>query len=143
MPPHRTVPAPAPVNNNNAWQNQFGVLDLNDDRDDRAPISPAFMVHGSEHPGMILVSHPLNGLNFVSWHKSMLIALGAKSKLGFIDGSLVPPARNTPDYILWKKADCLGQNGLEKDIELHHVASNKQKFSSLNGASNGEKCHLV
>ncbi|KAL0448262.1 UNVERIFIED_CONTAM: hypothetical protein Slati_1382600 [Sesamum latifolium] len=48
-------------------------------------------LHSFDHPRMILVSVPLNKKNWIAWSRFMQIALGAKSKLGFIDGSCVKP----------------------------------------------------
>ena len=50
--------------------------------------SHPFFSHYGEIPGVIPVAQPLVDDNFPSWAKSMQRALGAKSKLGFIDGSL-------------------------------------------------------
>ncbi|KAL8488296.1 hypothetical protein ACS0TY_024538 [Phlomoides rotata] len=65
------------------------------------------MVHDSLNPGMVLVSQQLTCTNFVMWQKSMIIALGAKSKVGFIDDSILPPAKTSPEYVVWKKVDCM------------------------------------
>ncbi|KAL8535535.1 hypothetical protein ACS0TY_011240 [Phlomoides rotata] len=105
MPPCRNTTAAAPQGAQ-PWQNQFAALD-ND------PIDPAFpnrrntpdlhyVVHDALSPGLVRVSTPLTGKNFVSWSKSMLIALGAKLKLGFIDGSITHPPRNSPEYSVEK-----------------------------------------
>ncbi|RVW94271.1 Retrovirus-related Pol polyprotein from transposon TNT 1-94 [Vitis vinifera] len=45
-----------------------------------------YFLHHSDHPGMVLVSKPLNGDNYSTWCRAMTISLNAKSKLGFIDG---------------------------------------------------------
>ena len=50
--------------------------------------SHPFFLHYGENLGAILVAQPLVNDNYTSWAKSMQRALGAKSKLGFIDGSL-------------------------------------------------------
>ncbi|KAL0371752.1 UNVERIFIED_CONTAM: Retrovirus-related Pol polyprotein from transposon RE1 [Sesamum calycinum] len=48
---------------------------------------PEFLqLHGGDHPGMVLVSAPLDGTDFLAWKRSVVIALRAKMKLGFIDG---------------------------------------------------------
>ena len=47
-----------------------------------------FFLHYAENPGAILVAQQLINDNYPSWAKSMQRALGVKSKLGFIDGSL-------------------------------------------------------
>ncbi|PWA93857.1 hypothetical protein CTI12_AA066750 [Artemisia annua] len=45
----------------------------------------------SDHPGMMLTNTPFNGSNFLGWSRTIKMALGAKLKLGFIDGSLAKP----------------------------------------------------
>ncbi|KAL2226425.1 UNVERIFIED_CONTAM: hypothetical protein Sindi_2001200 [Sesamum indicum] len=42
---------------------------------------------GNDEPGMNLVSAPLNGNNYLTWARAIKIALGAKEKLEFIDGT--------------------------------------------------------
>ncbi|XP_039038591.1 uncharacterized protein LOC120176179 [Hibiscus syriacus] len=45
-------------------------------------------LHPSDMPGLLLISQPLIGLeNYCVWSRSLKIALLAKNKLGFIDGS--------------------------------------------------------
>lgn len=53
------------------------------------------LLHGSDHPGMLLVQNPLTGNNYLPLSRSMKIALGAKMKLGFINGQIEPPAENS------------------------------------------------
>lgn len=45
----------------------------------------------SDSPSMILVSSPLNGNNYLTWSRSMIIAIKAKDKLGFINGKCKVP----------------------------------------------------
>jgi len=65
---------------------------------------PFFLYH-SDHPGLVLVSKPLNGDNYSTWCRSMTISLNAKNKLGFIDGTVqISSATNQPnDHALWKR----------------------------------------
>ena len=51
------------------------------------PPSPFFLHHG-ESPGAILVAQPLTEDNYPTWARAMRMALDAKSKLGFVDGSI-------------------------------------------------------
>ncbi|KAL0428400.1 UNVERIFIED_CONTAM: hypothetical protein Slati_3014800 [Sesamum latifolium] len=50
----------------------------------------------------------------------MKIALGAKVKLGFINGSCAMPAENDAEYVDWKRSDCMViswlLNSISKDI---------------------------
>ncbi|KAA8547062.1 hypothetical protein F0562_003491 [Nyssa sinensis] len=39
-------------------------------------------IHPSDHPGLVLVSHPLSEDNHASWSQAILLALEAKNKLG-------------------------------------------------------------
>jgi hypothetical protein len=52
--------------------------------------NPYYLHHG-DSPGSLLVSQPLAGNNYHTWKRSMSMALSAKNKLGFIDGSLPKP----------------------------------------------------
>ncbi|KAA8537887.1 hypothetical protein F0562_027533 [Nyssa sinensis] len=56
--------------------------------------SPYFLHHG-DSPGAVLVSQPLTGDNYSTWSRSMSMALSAKNKLGFIDGSISRPSQQT------------------------------------------------
>ncbi|XP_028120781.1 uncharacterized protein LOC114318125 [Camellia sinensis] len=66
-----------------------------------------YFLHYSDHPGMVLVSKPLNGDNYLTWCRAMTISLNAKSKSGFIDGTITAPdAKTEPnDYASWKKCN--------------------------------------
>ncbi|KAF7151998.1 hypothetical protein RHSIM_Rhsim01G0108500 [Rhododendron simsii] len=66
-----------------------------------------YFIHHSDHPGMVLVSKPLNGDNYSTWCRAMTISLNAKSKLGFVDGTITaPPAKTKPDdYVSWRRCN--------------------------------------
>jgi hypothetical protein len=61
----------------------------------------------SDNPGTPLVATTLKGENHRNWARSMRTALRAKSKLGFIDGSIKKPAKTSPDFYNWEKADSM------------------------------------
>nr|CAD1821579.1 unnamed protein product [Ananas comosus var. bracteatus] len=50
--------------------------------------SDPLVLHYSDHPGMMLVSKPLEGYNYGQWSRAMRISLSAKNKIGFVDGSI-------------------------------------------------------
>ncbi|RVX22801.1 Retrovirus-related Pol polyprotein from transposon RE1 [Vitis vinifera] len=56
---------------------------------------------------MMLVSKPLNGDNYSTWYRTMMISLNAKSKIGFIDGTTTMSSATTKpdDYASWKKCN--------------------------------------
>lgn len=62
------------------------------------PSSPYFL-HHSDNPSIILVSQQLTGDNYASWSRSFAIALSAKNKMGFIDGSIQKPVSNDMNLI--------------------------------------------
>ena len=57
------------------------------------PTSPYYL-HPNEMPGALMVSLILNGRNYHSWSRSMRMALKAKTKLQFIDGTIARPNRD-------------------------------------------------
>ncbi|XP_075654654.1 uncharacterized protein LOC142624789 [Castanea sativa] len=63
--------------------------------------SPYFLSSG-DNPGVSLVVQPLTEENYNTWSRAILISLDAKTKLGFIDGSIPKPQSvNHPYYIAW------------------------------------------
>ena len=55
-------------------------------------INDPLHIASSDHPGNALTNTPFNGSNFLGWSRNVKMALGAKLKLGFIDGSCPKPA---------------------------------------------------
>ncbi|KAL6348085.1 hypothetical protein AAG906_039240 [Vitis piasezkii] len=55
--------------------------------------SPLFL-HNRDHIDVVLVSHHLTGSNYNTWSRAMIVALIAKNKIGFIDGSIPRPTTN-------------------------------------------------
>uniref|UniRef100_A0A2N9FZI4 Integrase catalytic domain-containing protein n=1 Tax=Fagus sylvatica TaxID=28930 RepID=A0A2N9FZI4_FAGSY len=63
-----------------------------------------FLHHG-DSPGTILVSQPLSGENYNTWSRSMIMALTAKNKIGFINGTITAPNDETlPSFNLWTRS---------------------------------------
>ncbi|KAL0366819.1 UNVERIFIED_CONTAM: hypothetical protein Sradi_3572000, partial [Sesamum radiatum] len=65
----------------------------------------AIRLHASDHPMIALVSVPLNGINYLSWSKSVKIALGAKMKLSVFNGRSERPHEDFKDFEQWQRAD--------------------------------------
>lgn len=69
------------------------------------PTSPFYLPQG-ERPGATLGSQPLTGENYNTWSRSMIMALTAKNKLAFIDGSLPQPALDVGvEYQAWVRCN--------------------------------------
>ena len=54
---------------------------------------------------MVLVLTPLINNNYLSWNRSMKISLGAKVKLGFINGKCKLLNEDSLDFEQWKGVD--------------------------------------
>ncbi|XP_047314463.1 uncharacterized protein LOC124918317 [Impatiens glandulifera] len=63
-------------------------------------------MRNSDHTGVIICTTIFNGGNYIGLSSGMRLALEAKSKLGFIDGSLVVP-KESEVFDKWRKMDCL------------------------------------
>ena len=66
---------------------------------------PFFFLHNGDHPGLILVSHPLHGPNYNTWSRAMLMALTAKNKTSFINSSIPQPAIDYLLYGAWNRCN--------------------------------------
>lgn len=51
-----------------------------------------------DHPGMQLGSHVLTGANFTHWSRTVNMALIARNKLGFFNGSIPMPDFDSSHY---------------------------------------------
>ncbi|KAA8520884.1 hypothetical protein F0562_011557 [Nyssa sinensis] len=67
------------------------------------PIPSSYLLHPSDSPSLILVHGILTGDNYPKWQKAITRALNAKNKLGFIDGTLLPPDPTKPEYTQWNQ----------------------------------------
>ncbi|XP_061336726.1 uncharacterized protein LOC133283832 [Gastrolobium bilobum] len=88
--------------------------------------SSPYFLQSSDHPGLILVTHSLDGTNYSSWSRAMLLALTAKNKSVFIDGSIPHP----PDVdLLFPAWNCLVyfSNAFDVWIDL------RTRFQQANG----------
>ena len=83
--------------------------------------SPYFLSSG-DNPSISLVVQPLTEENYSTWSRAILISLDAKTKLGFIDGSIPKPQSvDHPYYTAWCKCNstvlaCLF-NSISKDLQ--------------------------
>ncbi|XP_019240730.1 PREDICTED: uncharacterized protein LOC109220718 [Nicotiana attenuata] len=68
------------------------------------PNHPYFL-YSSDSPGMSLVNAVFDGRGFQGWRRSVLIALSAKNKMGFINGSYPAPAATSKDHQPWSRLE--------------------------------------
>ncbi|KAL2237802.1 UNVERIFIED_CONTAM: hypothetical protein Sindi_0971900 [Sesamum indicum] len=103
-------------------------------------------LHGSDHPGMALVSASLNGNNYLNWSFGVKRALRAKMKLDFVDGTSVKPNANDPHFEQWIRVNNMVTtwilNSISKDIvevfmytkSLRNLCQDlEQRYSECNG----------
>jgi len=63
------------------------------------PTDPLY-IHPSDSSGQALITNIFNGENYNRWKRSVMIALSARHKVAFIDGTCVNPGSASPLYIL-------------------------------------------
>ena len=61
----------------------------------KADLSNPYFTHHSNHLGLILISKSLNGDIYSAWKRAMVLALNSKNKLGFVNGSIKAPSKET------------------------------------------------
>ncbi|KAF7801756.1 uncharacterized protein G2W53_040867 [Senna tora] len=66
----------------------------------------SYGLQSSNQPGDSLVNVALNGRNYLPWSIAVKIALEAKQKVGFIDGSIKSP-EDEEEYFKWKSVDSM------------------------------------
>ncbi|XP_075095084.1 uncharacterized protein LOC107788097 [Nicotiana tabacum] len=110
----------------------------------------AYFLHSADAPGMSLVNTAFDGKGFQGWRRSVLIALSAKNKIGFINGACPAPALTSRDYQPWSRCNDMVTswllNSLPKDIgdSVIYSKSAKDLWTSLEhrfGQSNGAKLY--
>ncbi|XP_075652640.1 uncharacterized protein LOC142623058 [Castanea sativa] len=95
------------------------------------PRSPFFLHHG-ESLGAILVSQPLTEDNYPTWVRAMKMALDAKSKLGFVDGSITTSMAVTPlEKQAWSKCNSTISSWILNCVSPHITASVIYKDTTL------------
>ncbi|KAH7576655.1 hypothetical protein JRO89_XS01G0125300 [Xanthoceras sorbifolium] len=73
----------------------------------RSNISNPYFTHHSDHPGLVLISKPLNGDNYSTWKRAMTLALNSKNKLSFVNGSINAPSKiaDPESYAAWSRCN--------------------------------------
>ncbi|KAL0368058.1 UNVERIFIED_CONTAM: hypothetical protein Scaly_1024700 [Sesamum calycinum] len=80
----------------------------------------SLQLHSGEHSGMIIVTKPMDSTNYMTWCRSVKLALSAQTKLCFIDSNYDKPSKEDKNYDRWIKVDSMVQtwslNLISKDI---------------------------
>ena len=86
--------------------------------------SPYFL-HPSDSPGALITSIKFDGKNYELWESAVKMALRAKNKLGFIDGTMVKPdgtdGKNLAEINTWEMVNSMIQSWIMNviDPKLH------------------------
>ncbi|KAH9659734.1 protein kinase domain-containing protein [Citrus sinensis] len=82
-----------------------------------------FLVHPSDSPTAVLVSPLLTGDNYGTWVRAMTMALRAKNKLGFVDGTISKPDEDEDDGGRWLRCNDLVGSWVLNSISSELVGS--------------------
>ncbi|WJZ92826.1 hypothetical protein VitviT2T_011801 [Vitis vinifera] len=79
-----------------------------------------YFTHYLDNPGLVLISKPLNGDNYSAWHRAMTLALNAKNKLGFFNGTIKAPSEEThpDDYATWSRCNDMVHSWIVNTLNL-------------------------
>ncbi|XP_070017893.1 uncharacterized protein [Nicotiana sylvestris] len=92
----------------------------------------AYYFHSSVFPGMLMVYSIFDGKGYVVWRRRVLMALYAKNKIGFIDGSFVEPAGTSTLSQAWNRCKDMViswlLNSLSKEIAESVIYSKTAKY---------------
>ena len=69
--------------------------------------SSPYILHASDNPGTALVTCLLKEENYPIWRRAMTNALQAKSKFGFVDGSITRPSSGSKEESAWIKCNSM------------------------------------
>ncbi|PKI36234.1 hypothetical protein CRG98_043386 [Punica granatum] len=68
-------------------------------------VPPVYRLASSDSTGAQVIGCTLNGDNYLTWSRAMLIALRARNKLAFIDGTLERPGDDDPLRERWERCN--------------------------------------
>ncbi|KAK2999595.1 hypothetical protein RJ639_022793 [Escallonia herrerae] len=81
-----------------------------------------------------LVSTPLTGGNYIAWCQAMSLALLARNKLGFVDGTILKPPEGDPKLSSWKESNHLVlswiMNSLHEDLVVPSAYKDEEVFAA-------------
>ncbi|XP_070679367.1 uncharacterized protein [Malus domestica] len=85
-----------------AKDNPFGSKDTSS-----STSTPTNMIHGEINPNQRLCSVLLNKFNYLPWSRTVSLALGGRSKLRYVNGTIKPPESTSLSFDAWHSNDQL------------------------------------
>ncbi|KAF7151467.1 hypothetical protein RHSIM_Rhsim02G0167500 [Rhododendron simsii] len=105
-----------------------------------------YFIHHSDNPTAVLVSPPLSGDNYGTWLCAMTMALCAKNKLGFVDGSIKEP-KETTQLCQWERCNDLVSswilNSTETNAALQQQDRGMEFLQGLHGRYSGLRSQIL
>lgn len=90
------------MTNNSSDSSQSGIPSQNNQA---INFHDPYYLSNANHSGMQLGNHILSGSNYLNWCSTVKMALIARNKLQFVDGTLPMPSVSSPDYQKWIRND--------------------------------------
>ncbi|CAA7057513.1 unnamed protein product [Microthlaspi erraticum] len=96
-------------------------------------VAPIYQLAANENPGAIIAQIQFNGDNFDEWAQALKSALKVKKKFGFMDGSVVKPEENAPEYEDWVSANSMVSLWILNTVEpkIRRTLANKENPKEL------------
>ncbi|XP_075652183.1 uncharacterized protein LOC142622569 [Castanea sativa] len=83
-----------------------------------------YFLPANENPGFVLTSQPLTGPeNYMSWARSVFLALSSRNKFGFVNGVITEPDPNSPLFNSWSRCNTTVLSWLTNSLSLDLKAS--------------------
>ncbi|CAL1406372.1 unnamed protein product [Linum trigynum] len=99
---------------------QFGSFNQENLQNETIVFGNPFYLNPNENMSISLVFELFDGSNYSMWSRSMQMVLKTKHKVGFIDGTITMPPRDSDRFALWDACNtlvlCWIQNSVAKDI---------------------------
>ncbi|KAG7577529.1 Integrase catalytic core [Arabidopsis thaliana x Arabidopsis arenosa] len=113
----------------------------------RRTISP-YDLTSSDNPGTLISKPPLRGPNYDEWATNLRLALKARKKFGFADGSIPQPVATDPDFEDWIANNALVVSWMKLTIHesistsMSHLDDSHELWSHIQkrfGVKNGQR----
>ncbi|CAO2824708.1 unnamed protein product [Amaranthus hypochondriacus] len=99
------------------------------------PSSPYYLASGDQ-PGNLITHVPLRGDNYLQWSRAMTLALKARRKFGFIDGTITQPSEKK-QFLDWETNNSMLVSWMLRSMEpkvassLPYYDNAKQLWNAL------------
>lgn len=113
----------------------------------RRTISPYDLGH-EDNPGNLISKPPLRGPNYDEWATNLRLALKARKKFGFVDGTISQPDESSPDFEDWTANNALVVSWIKLTIDeslspsLSHADNASELWTHIQkrfGVKNGQR----